>query len=323
MHPAATGPTRATSGDASGLLALLQEEDPHLRQHALTQLHAVVDVYWAEVANSVPFIEELSEDEAFPARELAAAVASKCFFHLEEYNDALRLALGAGSYFDITDRSEYVETLISKAIDEYVAQRTADSASAAETIADLGAAATVDPRLESIVERMFQRCVADGAWTQALGIALETRRLDKLEELVKACPEAHRQPLLAYVFAVCQTLVSSREFRHLVFEILVRLHEQLAGESHRRSPAARSLAVSPPCLETPRRAPRTCRTFAHALLDATARANDDARGLSRATERATDARDAELWCLRGLEFKLRTATRRERGTLAGVSRSSG
>ena len=39
-------------------------------------------------------------------------------------------------------------------------------------------------------------CVADGAYSQALGIAIETRRLDKLEELVGACPEAERAPLL-------------------------------------------------------------------------------------------------------------------------------
>ena len=124
VHPGiALGPARATSGDASGLLALLQEDDVGLRAHALESLHGVVDVFWAEVAHLVPFIEELSEDEGFPARELAASVASKCFFHLEEYDDALRLALGAGAYFDIADRSEYVETLVAKCIDEYVAQR--------------------------------------------------------------------------------------------------------------------------------------------------------------------------------------------------------
>ncbi len=36
----------------------------------------------------------------------------QCFFHLEEYDDALRLALGSGSYFDVNVRSEFVETMI-------------------------------------------------------------------------------------------------------------------------------------------------------------------------------------------------------------------
>ena len=51
VHPGiALGPARATSGDASGLLALLQEDDVGLRAHALESLHGVVDVFWAEVA---------------------------------------------------------------------------------------------------------------------------------------------------------------------------------------------------------------------------------------------------------------------------------
>jgi 26S proteasome regulatory subunit N2 len=82
-----------------------------------------VDQYWAEVASAVPLIEELSEDPSFPARELAASVASKVFFHLEEYNDALRLALGAGEHFDVGAKTEYVSTLVSRCIDEYVTLR--------------------------------------------------------------------------------------------------------------------------------------------------------------------------------------------------------
>lgn len=58
---------------------------------ALRRLYAVIDLYWAEICESLPTIEALSEDESFPAADLAAAVASKCFYHLQEYNDALRL----------------------------------------------------------------------------------------------------------------------------------------------------------------------------------------------------------------------------------------
>lgn len=61
-------------------------------------------------------------------RELAAAVASRCFFHLEEYDDALRLALGAGPHFDVSASSStrspaenlYVDTLVSKCIGEFL-----------------------------------------------------------------------------------------------------------------------------------------------------------------------------------------------------------
>ena len=55
----------AGSASAQGLLALLQEDEPMLQSHALQQLYKVVDKFWAEVAGSVPLIEELSEDPKF------------------------------------------------------------------------------------------------------------------------------------------------------------------------------------------------------------------------------------------------------------------
>lgn len=71
------------------------------------------------------------------------------FFHLEEYDDALRLGLGAGHYFDVSSKSEYVDTLISKAIDQYIKLREEAEAKKEEP--------AVDPRLETIVEKMFTR----------------------------------------------------------------------------------------------------------------------------------------------------------------------
>ncbi|KAG5178924.1 armadillo-type protein [Tribonema minus] len=186
LRPVEAGNAAGGASSAGGLLALLEEQDDALRTHALTRLAGVVDQYWAEVASAVPLIEEMSEDPGFPARELAASVASKVFFHLEEYNDALRLALGAGPHFDVTAKTEYVSTLVSRCIDEYVALRCAD------------APATIDARMEAIVERMFERCFTDGAWTQAMGIALEARRLDMVEQTVRRCDD--KAVLLSYSF---------------------------------------------------------------------------------------------------------------------------
>ena len=45
-----------------------------LQSHALQQLYKVVDKFWAEVAGSVPLIEELSEDPKF---EVTAGSADK------------------------------------------------------------------------------------------------------------------------------------------------------------------------------------------------------------------------------------------------------
>jgi 26S proteasome regulatory subunit N2 len=85
-----------------------------------------------------PFLsssEILYEDESFKLRGLAALVASKVLFlssqlllpfpeihpqgsilqvyyHLGEYEDSLNFALGAGDFFDLSLRTEYVEKTI-------------------------------------------------------------------------------------------------------------------------------------------------------------------------------------------------------------------
>ena len=39
-------------------------------------------------------------------------------------------------------------------------------------------------RLEAVVNQMFERCFHDRQYTQAVGIAIETRRLDVLERAI-------------------------------------------------------------------------------------------------------------------------------------------
>ena len=42
----------------------------------------------------------------------------------------------------------------------------------------------IDSRLESIVNRMFERCLNDRRYKQAIGIAFETRRVDVLQRAI-------------------------------------------------------------------------------------------------------------------------------------------
>lgn len=56
--------------------------------------------------------EELYENPGFTERELAALVTSKVYYHLQEYDESMVFALGAGNLFDITAKGEYVETMI-------------------------------------------------------------------------------------------------------------------------------------------------------------------------------------------------------------------
>ena len=65
--------------------------------------------------------EELYEDEDFPERELAAIVASKVYYHLQEYNESMAFALGAGKHFKVNQPGEYEDTIISKCLDTFIA----------------------------------------------------------------------------------------------------------------------------------------------------------------------------------------------------------
>ncbi|KAL2620791.1 hypothetical protein R1flu_000996 [Riccia fluitans] len=210
------GGTMTVVSTASGLLAMLQEHHPALKLHALNNLNAFVDHFWPEVSTNISAIESLYEDETFDQRQLAALVASKVFYYLGELNDSLIYALGAGPLFDVTEESEYVQTLVAKCIDEYIHLNVKASEAIEES-------PPLDPRLVAIVEKMLDKCMSDGKFQQAVGIALECRRLDKLEE---AITKSENIPsLLSYTLRLSQTFVTKREFRHAVLRLLVRIYQ--------------------------------------------------------------------------------------------------
>ncbi|ELV09580.1 26S proteasome non-ATPase regulatory subunit 1 [Tupaia chinensis] len=64
----------------------------------------------------------------------------------------------------------------------------------------------IDQRLEGIVNKMFQRCLDDHKYKQAIGIALETRRLDVFEKTI---------------------LESNKQFRNKVLRVLVKIYMNL------------------------------------------------------------------------------------------------
>lgn len=70
---------------------------------------------------------------------------------------------------------------------------------------------------------MLCRCCKDGQFEQAVGLALEARRLDKLEEVVARSGQS--AATLAYALRVCQQLVINRDFRQQVGHQVLRWTE--------------------------------------------------------------------------------------------------
>ncbi|KAL6716527.1 proteasome regulatory particle base subunit [Lecanora helva] len=110
---------------ALGVVGLLSEPDPELQIFALRKLNEEIDTLWTEVVGSVGEVEALYEDPQFPERELAALVASKIYYNLQEYNESMVFALGAGKLFDLNHEGEYEDTIISKCVDTYIAFHSA------------------------------------------------------------------------------------------------------------------------------------------------------------------------------------------------------
>ncbi|KAK4697438.1 26S proteasome regulatory subunit N2, partial [Lecanoromycetidae sp. Uapishka_2] len=106
---------------AAGVVGLLSEPDPELQAFALRKLNEEIDSLWTEVVGSVGEVEALYEDPQFPERELAALVAAKVYYNLQEYNESMVFALGAGKLFDIDHGGEFEDTIISKCVDTYIA----------------------------------------------------------------------------------------------------------------------------------------------------------------------------------------------------------
>ncbi|KAL5667409.1 hypothetical protein ACJX0J_019630, partial [Zea mays] len=166
------------------------------------------------------FCESLYEDEEFVQRQLAALVASKVFFYLGELNDALSYALGAGPLFDVSDDSDYAQTLLAKALDEYAAIQSRVT----------GEEKTMDPRLEAIVERMLDKCILDGKYQQAMGMSVECRRLDKLEGAISRCDNLHGA--LSYCINLSHQYVSHREYRLEILQCLVKIYQTLPNPDY-------------------------------------------------------------------------------------------
>ena len=99
------------------------------------------------------------------------------YYYLGDYGEALSFALNAGTAFAEEGRTpgaeEYVETVIceflfiinrtyltklheARAIDRYVEERTKEQ----------GDLAKIDPKLQSIIESILERCVQDGEYKQ-------------------------------------------------------------------------------------------------------------------------------------------------------------
>jgi 26S proteasome regulatory subunit N2 len=200
------------------------------------------------VAESLPDLEAISEDLdlPLPMRQTAAAVASRVFFHLEEPSQALRLALEAGEqHFDVQNKTSYVESLITAALDAYIQERK-KILQEDEPMKDVGTdkqtganeiGISMD-QLQGMVYRLLDACCEEGRYDHALGIAFEAQETNKVKDiLMSSGPDTK---LLKYALSSSTKVVSSKAFRQ---ETLAVVAECLSKEVGSRKVASVDLIM--------------------------------------------------------------------------------
>ncbi|KAF8387558.1 rpn-2 [Pristionchus pacificus] len=172
---------------------------------------------WFEVADYLPAIERLHENNDFPERLRAALLASKVAYCLGDYKGALMLALSAEDLFSLTPRDgsaavgqqdeQYVNRMIEEALDTY------------KTAKRNGAA--IDTRLEALINRLFERNLNKKDLRYVIGLAIDTRRVDMIETAVKAADD-QAAILIETVASVLEGQIDTG-LRHQILTLLLRM----------------------------------------------------------------------------------------------------
>lgn len=204
---------------AAPYLALLGEKDLTLKSYALKSINDVVDELWSEIANNILEIEELYEDESFKERKLAALIASKVYYNLADYDSSVKFALVADDAFNINEKSGYVETIISKAIDRYI-KLSQESYESEETV-------EIPQQLTNIFERMLEKAIKANDLRLVIGIALDSYRLDIVEKIIndqlKNDTEENVLNLINYTLNIATSIIANTSFRTKILNSLVSI----------------------------------------------------------------------------------------------------
>ena len=211
---------------AAPLLALLKENDDSVKTYALQSINDVVDQLWSEISNDITEIEALYDDSTFVDRKMAALIASKVYYNLGEYEPAVKYALAAEESFDINEKSQFVETIVSQSIEMYIKSSTQNYITTDEKDK-----VQIDSKLTSIFERMMDKCVKASEYKLAFGIALEGYRLDVVSDMLNTSIEqdtdANSLKIINYVLTAATTTVTNSIFRegilNLLFNILMSM----------------------------------------------------------------------------------------------------
>src|SRR6267142_2407539 len=147
---------------AAGVLALLVEQEPLLKQHALKTLISLVPQFWAEISEHIAIMYVLDiHPNVYGSQEYSESLYESPDLPIEARNSAALLASKAYYYLE-----EYIEARVEE---------------------QPGAQAKIDPRLQDIIESIFSHCIRNGEYKQ-----VSPSRVSILPSHEKACTTGYR-----------------------------------------------------------------------------------------------------------------------------------
>ena len=161
---------------ASYYLAYLQEEDQELLSMALNKINLLIETNWAEISDYIIDFENMHASNSDQQdKGLISLILSKIYYNLEDYEKAIEWALQADNYLDLSEKSQFVTTILRKIIEKYMHQRKSNFFNEDQI--------DIDGRIMKIVERIFQQCLNLNEINQAIGFSFESYDLERVKKI--------------------------------------------------------------------------------------------------------------------------------------------
>lgn len=147
---------------------------------------------------------------------LALTIIKVCF-HKEDYENALNYILLAPDHFDIKNRDEFVDKMISRAIDRYSAiQKHNYSAGEGDKI-------IIDANLTNLINNIFDQSFATKNDHKIIaGLAVEARRLDVVQRVING--SSNLSDILGHLFDISQNHVQSKLFKDALIKVILEAY---------------------------------------------------------------------------------------------------
>lgn len=141
-------------------------------------------------------------ESTFDGKQKVAYLISKVYYHLEEYEESVEYALESGPFFDLKNKTVFVDCIVSKGLDSYIKQCQDKYDHKSQEI---------NVKTENLFERIFQNSIEQKSFKSAIGISLEARRLDKITVIFK---NQESEDLLNYLYEITIKYTHNRSFKH-------------------------------------------------------------------------------------------------------------